>query len=219
MKIEKGNTRRVFIFKNIVIKTPRVYWHQIFCEILSCLRRYTKMMRKFGIKEFFKMEHQNKLTRLTNKYLLENDRLKREALMKMSIPKLRFYEFNCFQNIANLFLDGIMANYQERKFYRQTKNVFVMPTYFSLFGLINIQEKGDSVSFWKDSDVKKYIIDNSQNEFQPFCDSHALMDVNNFCLDRVGRLRMLDYGSRFVAPFLEINGQALYENFRIPKTT
>lgn len=145
---------------------------------------------------------------MNKEYLIES-----EKLMQMKRYPARRYEAH--GTIENCLFGGIMANWQERKFYSQTKHFFVIPTYFSLFGLINIQKKGMPITSWNNVQMWNYILDNCQNKHQPFCDFHTLYEINNFCLDDK-HLKIVDYGSRNLQPFIELNGEKLYNNFKAP---
>jgi hypothetical protein len=199
MKIKTGSTRHVFIFKNVVIKVARIYWSKLFIKIRE--------------KEYFIRIKKSKT--YDKKYLKEweQDCARKEELTNMKDPIPKCYEI--YGTAALYFLGGIMANLQERRFYRKTKNLFVMPTYFSFFGLFNIQKRGQRIDFWDDNDVWFYLCKNSQNQHQIFCDAHTFFDINNFCLDD-GFLKIVDYGNRHIEPFLEINGENLFKNFKIP---
>lgn len=215
MKTAKGITRRVFIFKNIVIKIPRIYLYSAIRNEIIMFFFHLGVIRKNGIKTYISRRKEIKIKRRTiDKQEYEEYLIKSEKLMQMECPRVKRYE--CYGTIAICLMGGIMANYQEWKFYRKTKNVFVMPTYFSLFGLLNVQKRGQKITFWDGVGVWYYIHENSQNHHQPFCNGHTLSEIDNFCLDS-GHLRMVDYGSRDVEPFLKLNGEKLYNNFKIPE--
>lgn len=134
--------------------------------------------------------------------------------MQMKILPGKNYEV--YYRVPIYLLGGIMANYHERQFYKRTKNPFVMPTYFSFFGLFNIQKRGKKIDFWDMYGIWGYVYHNSQNPNQPFCDGHTLADPKNYCTDN-GKLKLVDYGNRQVAEFLKINGENLYNNFKLPE--
>lgn len=212
MKIVKGSTRRVFIFKNIVIKIPRIYLYSaIKNEIIMFFLHLKLIIKDRG--QYFVRKRQIKSERPRKLQEYEEHRLEKERLMEMECPRTKRYE--CYGTMAICLMGGVMANYQEWKFYKKTKNVFVMPTYFSLFGLLNIQKRGQRITFWDGTAVWLYIHENIQNHDQPFCDGHTLSEIDNFCLDN-GCLKMVDYGSRYVEPFLKLNGEILFKNFKIP---
>lgn len=203
-----GSTRRVFVFKNIVIKFARIrfkkgikgltyYWY-FYTKI-----RITNPKRYFEIKESRKKRHAE----------FEQYRLEQEKDIKMKILFIKRYEQN--GSPAQMFFSGIMANLQEYKFYRKNKNLFVMPTYFTFFGLFNIQKRGTKIDFWENKDVWSYLLKNIQNYGQAFQDGHTLSEIENYCLDD-GFLKIVDYGSRRLEPFLLLHGENLFYNFKAP---
>jgi len=210
MKIKTGNTRRVFVFKNVVVKVARIYWLRALNNMIFSLTLELKGIKRDGIKNYFRWK---KEIGVTEKKEIKDFVIEKEKLMQMKIIVPKFYEMN--GTVAMRLFGGIMANYQEWRFYRKTKNIFVMPTYFSLFWLLNIQKKGKEIDFWNGTQIYHYMYNNSQNHYQPFCDMHVLTEKENFCLDN-GHLRIVDYGSRRIGPFLEINGEKFYNNFELP---
>ena len=212
MKTAKGSTRRVFIFKNIVVKVARIYLYSAIRNEIIMFFFHLGAIRKNG-KEYFVRKKQIKSERPKKLQEYEEHRIEQEQSMEMECPRTKRYE--CYGTMAICLMGGVMANYQEWKFYRETKNVFVMPTYFSLFGLLNIQKRGEKITFWDGAGVWCYIHENIQNHHQLFCDGHTLSEIDNFCLDN-GRLKMVDYGSRSVEPFLKLNGENLFNNFKTP---
>lgn len=91
-----------------------------------------------------------------------------------------------------ILLRGLTANWGEFLFWWQTRNPFVQPTYFSLFGFVNIQ-RADEPCLMKANDVWCQLLELTNNEVG--ADSHHFANPRNFCLSE-GKLRMLDYGSR-----------------------
>ena len=131
----------------------------------------------------------------------------------MKVLSTKNYELDL--RVEACLFAGIMANHQERKFWKETKNPFVMPTHFSFFGLFNIQKRGAEIEFWDSRDVWHYVIVSSYDENQPWCDNHTLCEIYNFCIDN-GKLKLVDYGNRQIAEFLRINGENLYNKFKHP---
>jgi hypothetical protein len=213
MEIATGHTRRVFIFRYIVIKVARIYLYQTLKNKVRSIFFYSNLIKKIGRKEYFHRKNEIRAERIKSKQQDEKDRLEKEKSIQMKVPVIKRYEM--YGTMALCLFGGIMANCQEWQFYRKTKNVFVMPTYFSFFGLFNIQKRGKKIDFWGEAGAWHYIHNNIENHQQPFCDGHTLASIENFCLDN-GRLKIVDYGSRSLGPFLEINGEKLYNNFKIP---
>ncbi|MEK7072613.1 MAG: hypothetical protein AAB969_03515, partial [Patescibacteria group bacterium] len=85
--------------------------------------------------------------------------------------------------------DGIICNWQEYRFYRQTKLAILMPTYFSFFGLFNIQKRGQILDIY-DGDLFSQLYNLTNGEI--FDDGHAFGNHKNFCIES-GKLVMIDY--------------------------
>lgn len=208
---KQGTTRRVFIYKNIVIKVARIFWLESIKVFI--LRNDLEAIKKYGFRKFLIRRKDLKLRRLNNKEKFEKHRLEKEEAIKMKVLPTKKYEIDL--RVETCLFAGIMANLHEWKFYRKTKNPFTMPTYFSFFGLFNIQKRGETVNFCERDELRSYVCQNIEEEDQLFCDEHTLSSVDNYCLDNE-HLKLVDYGNRQVAEFLIINGENLYNNFKHP---
>lgn len=209
MEIKKGESRIVFIFKRFVIKIPIIQVVESLKEFRGSLKYFFKSIRKYGFKRHY-------LRGLVQKRRRAKDQIK-FILRKSKQIGLEVVPFKSYEiyGVKFLLLSGIMTNWNEYIFYQKTKNLFVIPTYFSLFGLINISKKAEKIDFWSDKEVFDYIWANSANANQVFCDSHSFAKKDNFGLDG-NKLKMLDYGSIRVHNFLRINGDKLFSNFIKP---
>jgi hypothetical protein len=108
-----------------------------------------------------------------------------------------------------LLFTGISANWNEFWFWWKTRNSFLQPTYFSLFGLLNIQQYDQPCQLLEDDLwCQLYELTNSK----VFDDSHHFTNPRNFCFSR-GKLRMLDYGSRLSQRVVEKYGEKIFELF------
>jgi hypothetical protein len=105
---------------------------------------------------------------------------------------------------------GLRDNWQEFRCSRNNPNhKFLMPTYFSLFGLMNVQKLGQSFEMepthlWLQ--MIKLIGDGVWK------DSHTFAQPNNFCKDG-GRIRVVDYGNPQSAEAMIQHGENVWENF------
>ena len=122
----------------------------------------------------------------------------RTVLLKLMIKYRRPFLFG-----------GLVNNWNEFWFYLKTRNPFLQPTYFSFFGLFNIQRYGEPcnlpiIDLWK----CLYKITNGE----VFEDSHTFGDPNNFCFYN-GKLRIVDYGSRRTHPVIRRYGKRIIELF------
>lgn len=108
---------------------------------------------------------------------------------------------------------GISSNWNERQFYKRTKNPFLQETYFSLFGLVNVQKLGfqlnqeDSFRKWNFQDQ----IDRLTNE-QARKDKHHWFGPTNFCIED-GKLKIFDYGTTTCEKIIEQYGEKVHTGF------
>ncbi|MEI6836011.1 MAG: hypothetical protein WCK59_04220 [Candidatus Falkowbacteria bacterium] len=209
MKIKKGTTRTTFIFDYVVVKIPAINFIIVFKEIYYSLKLAMPVIRKQGFKKYYLKKKAIK-RRATEK---EKAHIQKES-EELGLELIPCKSYEIF-SIKYLMFSGIMANWNEYLFYRETKNLFVLPTYLSIFGLINFQKRGKEIYFWNSDEIREYICINSVDEDQIFCDSHTFAKKENFCLDG-DKLKMLDYGSRHVHNFLRLNGDKLFNNFIKP---
>jgi hypothetical protein len=110
-------------------------------------------------------------------------RFRRELLQPIDTP----YTFNWW------LLRGVKDNLRERSFYRTTHHPICQPTYFSIAGLLNIQQFGHPLKI--DSGTFKTLMLRMLGEETFWSDSHHFSQPNNFCQAADG-LRMMDYANR-----------------------
>ncbi len=108
-----------------------------------------------------------------------------------------------------LLFRGIIANWSEFRFYRHTRHPFCEPTYFSLFGLFNVQRYGkicklDSANLWS----QLYRL----TKGDVFKDSHCFVNPRNFSFND-GKLRIVDYGSAESREVIISHGAKILEYF------
>ncbi len=110
------------------------------------------------------------------------------------------YSFDYPGTFSFYLFQGIVANIREYRLYRRTKNDFLWPTYLTFFGLVNIQPIGDVVCR-SGSDVwdSLYVIAGEDL----FADSHTFNKSDNFCHNKDGFLRILDYGAKGVSRVID----------------
>ena len=85
-----------------------------------------------------------------------------------------------------------------------------MQTYFSLFGLVNIQRSGQEVEM--NSDEFMHQINHITDGEATTIDVHTFKGPYNFCSEN-GRLKIVDYGSRETQQVIEKWGEKIYEEF------
>lgn len=94
--------------------------------------------------------------------------------------------------VKGLLFRGVSANWVEFLFYLKTKNSFLQPTYFSLFGLLNIQRCGEPCQL---QEINLWCQLNELTNGKVYDDSHHFRNPHNFCFHK-HRFRILDYGNR-----------------------
>lgn len=206
MKKIVGTTRVVFVGKSLVFKFPRFNWKEIKDVLFSEINMFLKHSKRDGFKNHFIRTLKNR--RDLSRALKSTKKTMSRGLK--TLPRYR-YEIVAF----NVFvLGGLMANWNEFIFWLKTRNKFLLPTYFSFFGLINIQKKGE-VLIWEEGDFFVFLQRNSKEKDQVFVDSHSFDNPQNFCIDN-GKLKMIDYGSRHCRSFVVENWEQIQNNFPRP---
>ncbi|MDO8669644.1 MAG: hypothetical protein Q7K65_05105 [Candidatus Buchananbacteria bacterium] len=84
---------------------------------------------------------------------------------------------------------GLICNWQERSFYSRTKLAILAPTYFSLFGLLNIQKMGQPIKI-HDKDLLGQLIEITDKGV--YSDPHTFENPDNFCILQ-GKISIVDY--------------------------
>lgn len=116
----------------------------------------------------------------------------------------------------NLLFGGIYANWREYRFYQDTHNQFVQPTYFSLWGFLNIQQYGkmctvedgdELVAFWNEL--------RALTQDEVYADPHHFQNPENYCMHDT-HVRMTDYGNKKVQEVLNHFGNKLAEKLHPP---
>lgn len=121
MKIEKGSTRRVFLFKNIVVKVARIYWFNTIKTIHDSFLYKTKLIKK-GLSYYLNKTRERKESHLKNLCEYEKDRIRKEKEWQMKILHGKKYEIYC--TVSYYLFSGIMANYHEYSFFCANKKSF-----------------------------------------------------------------------------------------------
>ncbi len=93
-------------------------------------------------------------------------------------------------NIRTTLLNGIFHNWKEYKLWRKTRSSFLEPTYFSFFGLINIQKYGHPLEVHYGT-LWHQVLDYSNN--QVWDNGHHFSNPDNFSFSN-GAIKMIDYG-------------------------
>jgi hypothetical protein len=104
---------------------------------------------------------------------------------------------------------GLVANWNEFWFYWKTRNPFLQPTYFSLFGILNIQRAGEPCTF---SGVDLLSQFNNLTNRETSGDPHHFGNPDNFCFCG-GKLKILDYGSNRSREIIAKHGKRIANLF------
>ena len=104
---------------------------------------------------------------------------------------------------------GFFFNWREFLFFLKTRHPFLQPTYFSFFGLFNVQ-KADKPCPVNRNEFRAQLRKITNN--RAGWDSHHFTNPDNFCLHS-SRLRMCDYGSKGTQEIITEHGQKIYESF------
>ncbi len=208
MKKIIGTTRVVFVGRMLVFKFPRINLREIKNLLMSEISLFFEYSKRDGFKKHLSSHIKKK--RELSKYLKTSAKEKNLSRGLRVLPHRR-YEFVALN--VEMF-GGFMANWNEFIFFVKTRNKFLLPTYFSFFGLINIQKKGNVLN-WKDGDFFVFLQNNSKIKDQIFVDAHSFDNPQNFYLDN-GKLKMIDYGSRHCRSFILENWEQIQNNFPRP---
>jgi len=118
-----------------------------------------------------------------------------------------YYSTN-FHPKTNL-LAGIRANLLEFGFYLRHRHVFCKPTYVTLFGLVNIQKKGQVCEIpYEQFKPRMHELTNDEIPTQ----DHTFDSPGNFaCNDN--HLQIIDYADPAIQPLILKYGKKLYQEF------
>ena len=105
---------------------------------------------------------------------------------------------------------GLFDNLSEFVFYlSHFNNEFLVPTYFSLFGLVNIQPLQKNVCDI-DKDVWYHLIKNSSQKEIWDSSKHTFSTASNFSIDKNGKLKVMDYASAGVQKMTKKYGKKFH---------
>ena len=95
--------------------------------------------------------------------------------------------------IAQFLFAGIVENWNERKFCKETRLKCLVPTYLSIFGLVNIQKKGDVLCDISDKSLWSKMCEIMSEKIWEY--PHLFNNPSNFCKTQEGHIQIVDYGS------------------------
>ena len=125
------------------------------------------------------------------------------------------YEVEVQYGFKWLIFRGIEDNRNERNFYSLTKNQLLQPTYFSLFGFMNIQKYGESVEVNNGSLLQHFM---KITDGEAMKDGHHFADWRNFCFED-SKIKFLDYGSLKTQELIEKWGEKITSDFNFEEAS
>ena len=125
--------------------------------------------------------------------------------------KKEIFEFGIFSHgaVSSWLFRGIAENFCEFGFYLKTRHCFLLPTYFSLFGLINVQKLAIEPKI-NDRDLLHQMVTLTHDK----ANEHHYRNPANFSYQD-GKLQILDYGDPDVQKVVKEFGKLLQEKFDI----
>ncbi len=115
-----------------------------------------------------------------------------------------------YESVPNSLFGGIVLNFSEYLFYIKTRIAVLQPTYFSLFGLINIQKAGAPLGVSEEK-FEKWVCALGNGEAEN--DGHTFGNPENFCLSHDGQIRIVDYSESVTHEILLAIGDEMIETF------
>lgn len=99
-----------------------------------------------------------------------------------------------------LTISGVAQNIRERALWKKTKDPFLVQTYFSFLGLVNVQKYRNSA---QGKELELLLLTKMGQLMESTLDSgvwvevstHSWSGISNFTVTPSGNLQMLDYGS------------------------
>ncbi|MDP2951553.1 MAG: hypothetical protein Q8N55_04170, partial [bacterium] len=123
------------------------------------------------------------------------------------LKKELIYSIDHYGTIKYFLFKGLRDNWLEWIFYLKYRHPFLQPTYFSLAGLINIQRTASCLN--KKDLWHKFITVNKEAVWEG--GSHYFDNPANFCWDKHGFLKTVDYGSPSVQGVIKKTGIVFHQ--------
>lgn len=122
-------------------------------------------------------------------------------------------------SISYRLFRGVMANRNERLYFKTMKSSFLIPTYFSFFGLVNIQPLAKVFARHEHvytleiyTELRKMITKDDLKKFDRIC-LHHFID-GNFAQRKDGSIALFDYGNTQLVYFIEKYGESFSKVFQ-----
>ena len=116
--------------------------------------------------------------------------------------------------MQHFLMIGIVNNWQEFTFYRKHYSKFLVPTYFSLLGLINVQKAEKKLKI-EIENLKCQLLDLTDQGI--YDNPHHFCQPENFTKTNE-HLQMLDYGDSRSHKVLKKYGDKIYNEFNFSHT-
>lgn len=143
-------------------------------------------------------------------------RIFRYIRMLFTEPKSKNFSSKFAQlnfRLDNFAIGGIYANIRERRLWKRTKNPFLLPTWFSLFGVMNICPYAKNVLTREQYNSSKFPLQlDIFSELWSQVEGHTFARATNFCVDDLGKVKLIDYGFKHCEKVIRHCGQGLYDN-------
>ena len=133
---------------------------------------------------------------------------------------LTFNFFDSFTASISPLTEGVHSNWLEFYYYLKTRNKLLVPTYFSFFGLLNIQKQIVKIK------IGRYKLNYPFEDLVPIIDDyhrHNSITVQipfihhmlkeNYCWGDDNHLMMFDYGNQSLLPFIYEKGEEIHARF------
>jgi hypothetical protein len=111
--------------------------------------------------------------------------------------------------ISAMLFKGIIANQREYVLWKRSHNPFLQPTFFSFFGLFNIQAYGKP---YEGHEPDLWIQIRKITREEAYCNPHQFSEPHNYCIVN-GKLRILDYGGGRSARIILRYGKKIVDEF------
>ena len=130
---------------------------------------------------------------------------------RFNLKKVRLFLKYDIPQISLIFLEGILENWDEYHCYQENADKLscLMPTNFSLAGLMNVQRRcaGKNISKQDVFQIRKRIYEIMESDFWE-ADSHTLLNNENY-FKLGGSTKLVDYGS--LRKFIKKRGKEFEE--------
>lgn len=116
-------------------------------------------------------------------------------------------------SLSYFLFRGLACNLSEFIYYlRNRNNNFLIPTYFSIFGIVNIQSLQKDVCNSDDKVFQHLTKFTERNELFKHS-PHTFAEQSNFCVDKEGKLCVLDYAAKGLQKMAKKYGDRFHSPF------